>query len=197
MRARETRKVYPVVTADGSISNVGFLEHENGTTIREIPADSVADDTWPSRVSGLDRGSPGAASSNFIENIDDPDIEYLFLTVYDKFHALIRDMKNAINKSLLGEFNEIMCQSSYLWGLNYKPFGSGEWRNVKMEILDSCLASHDCSSPIFLKYVGLIADGFGVTTYDGGEEYRNRIFAKLSEMKSFIRKGTTILNLDA
>ena len=55
-------------------------------------------------------------------------------TIFDKFHQLIRDDKNGINKTKI--YQEILLQSTYFMSLNYKPFHSCEWHNTKQELLN-------------------------------------------------------------
>jgi len=154
--------------------------------IREIPPDSdPGDDKWPLHCVALDRGSVGAASSHFIEHCEQVDIDYLHLTHFDKFHWLVRDGKNSLNRAGM---TEVLLQSSYVWGLNYKPFGSGEWHRVKLEILENFMLNRNHNHPIFLKFVSRIALGFEMP-YHGTEDERIAVFNRLSMMKSFDRKG--------
>ena len=94
--------------------NVGYLCHENGSEIREIPEDGPEDHEWPCVAQGLDRGSVGCGGNNFLENCPQEDIDYLSITHYDKIHGLVRDDKNGIHKS--PEHENAMCESSYVWG---------------------------------------------------------------------------------
>ena len=81
-----------------------------------------------------------------------------------------------------------MLQSSYLWGLNYRPFNSSEWSRVKRALLNHFLENFDHSSDPFLRNCEEIASDFGMT-YTGTEESRLAIYSKLSELESFRTKG--------
>ena len=147
------------------------------------------DDQWPCHVAGLDHGSIGAAASQFIENCQDPDINYLHYTQFDPFHQAVRDGKNPIGKSWRGKAQDTMVQSQYVFNMNYKPYHSCEWSRHKAELLNQWLLQNDRDSPNFCKWVDRIAWVFGVP-FDGSSESRKQIYEMLSvRLKSFNELG--------
>ena len=58
---------------------------------------------------------------------------------YDKIHRLIRDIKGA---SSIGIVQEMMMATSWQFGVNYKPFGSGAFFDEKQGALQSFLMSN-------------------------------------------------------
>jgi len=189
VRQGERREVEVSYKPDGSVQRVGYIVSET-ERIREIPEDGPADDEWPCLVQMLDKGSIGVAGSNFLELNNDEDARFLTMAQYDKIHALIRDDKNAVHRAK-GDWDQVQVQSTYCWGLNYKPFNSGVWAKLKAELLSMFIARHDSESPIFTKHVDLIAQEWNMP-YDGNEESRHAVFNCLSEMKSFSNKGSPI-----
>jgi len=178
--AGETREV---VVENGY--NVGYIKQEDGTKVCELPLECIPKDyIWPCHVAGLDRGSVGTGGQNFIEN--DPRVDAFTFTNYDKFHGIIRNEKNAVNANRT--YSEVFLTSSYVWGLNYKPFHSSEWYWAKQELLENFITTHDHESPIFKKYVGRISSGYG-KAYFGTVDEDKFWFAQLSNMNSFKSKG--------
>ena len=69
-------------------------------------------------VLGLDQGSVGSAGAAFLDHIG-----AMVHTKWDKFHRCIRDIK--LGMSYDNVFLKTQLYTSYLWGINYKPFGTG------------------------------------------------------------------------
>ena len=47
---------------------------------------------------------------------------------------------------------------AYLWGLNYKPFGTGSFATQKKHVMNVFLGRHTPESPVFVKYIERIAE---------------------------------------
>ena len=186
MKPGESREIEE--EADGR--RVGYLVGSDGTRTREIPARIANDESfeWPCHVAALDHGSVGAAGSSFVDNSDI--VDFLHFTVYDKYHYIVRNNKNGVNRS--GRYKEVVVQSSYVWGLNYKPYGSGEWQKVKLELLDAFLKNHDGDSEIVKKFAPDILESWGMP-YEGTLLERENILERMAGMKSFSLKGSDLL----
>ena len=131
----------------------------NGSARRVLPAGL---ETIPLLVAGLDQGSIGSAGMAYAIN----ELQCCMHTKFDKFHRIVRDIKLSISHSCSGVFQKAMLYSSYLWSLNYKPFGSGGFSSLKNRLLTTFLATESCESPIFQKYSSLIAQDFQMPASD-------------------------------
>jgi hypothetical protein len=131
----------------------------NGTVRQVLPAGL---ETVPLLVTGLDQGSVGSAGMAYAIN----ELGCCMHAKFDKFHRIIRDIKLSISHCCSGVFQKAMLYSSYLWSLNYKPFGSGGFSSLKNRLLSTFLASQSCEMPLFHKYCCLIAEDFGMSSDD-------------------------------
>ena len=113
-------------------------------------------ETIPLLVTQLDQGSIGSAGMAYAIN----ELQCCMHAKFDKFHRIIRDIKLSISHCCSGVFQKAMLYSSYLWSLNYKPFGSGGFSSLKNRLLTTFLATESCESLIFQKYSSLIAQDF-------------------------------------
>ena len=59
----------------------------------------------------------------------------------DKIHRAIGDFKNSMPRCLKGLFLKAQLRSSYIFALNYKPFGSGGFFRHKREMLEKFIAT--------------------------------------------------------
>lgn len=107
-------------------------------------------------VVGLDQGSIGAAGMAFAIN----KLKLMLLAKFDKFHRVIRDIKLSLKHCCSGVFLKTQLFSSYIYGLNYKPFGAGGFSQLKNRLLVVFLATEDVHSDIWLKYCHKIASDF-------------------------------------
>ena len=57
--------------------------------------------------------------------------------------------------------------TSFLWGLNYKPFGNGSFGTQKKHVLNVFLATEDYLSTVFEKYGERIAQRTQVKLHHG------------------------------
>ena len=68
---------------------------------------------------------------------------------FDKIHRCIRDYKLALGRAMGGIFLKTQLHSSYIFGLNYKPFGASLSFNQKRTMLDAFLESQTIPSPLW------------------------------------------------
>ena len=129
----------------------------------------------------LDSGSVGRAGMSFAKN----KLNLNVFATWDKYHRLIRDTKLSAEKSCGGQLYRALLHITFIFSLNQRPFGSGEWYGKKKEILAHFLDTHTAESPAFVKFAHLIADDFGL-----GEGVSDECtFACLSALPSFVEKG--------
>jgi len=107
---------------------------------------------------------------------------------FDKIHRIMNDLKGAeMEASVRGCFRKAKLWSSYLYGLNNRPFGSGAHFTLKKTLLNVFVSSENIDSAVFKKYVARIAKAWGKPC-DTREE-QQRIFDDVAVMKSFHSKG--------
>ena len=60
-------------------------------------------------------------------------------TRWDVFHRTIRDIKLSLQYACKGAFLQVQMHSNYLWGLAYRPYGTGHFMQHKTRLLDVML----------------------------------------------------------
>lgn len=89
----------------------------------------------------MDQGPIGMGMSSFIHFCG---VNLIHIS-FDPFHRVIRDMKLDVAgvgpKALRQKLHQCQLSSSYLWTLNYRPYGSGGFAQAKTELLEHFLAS--------------------------------------------------------
>ena len=93
----------------------------------------------------LDQGSVGCAGVPFASIHLGKMIEARF----DKVHRLIRDLKGAEQECMGGIFNKCKFWSSYLLGLNNRPFNSGAHWTLKSRMLELFAIGNPKDKPVF------------------------------------------------
>ena len=89
------------------------------------------------------------------------------LVNFDKFHRVVRDLKLTLQYSCGGLLLKTQVYTSFLWGLNYKPFGSGSFGAQKRNVLNVFLGTEDYTSECFRKYGPKIAKHARVKLHHG------------------------------
>ncbi len=107
---------------------------------------------------------------------------------WDKLHRLIRDIKLTLKHACGGIFLKCPLYTSFVWGLNYKPFGTGVFRQEKKAFLDFFLAGETVDSPIFRKYAADIAEDLELPCMT--EEDVRAVFGALAALPSFVSKAS-------
>ena len=118
-------------TAQAMLVNVG------SRTATQVLPDNLQD--APLLVACLDQGSIGAAGMSFAEYA----MGALVFPAYDKFHRVVRDLKLALKRAAGGVFLKCQLFTSVIFGLNYKPFNSGQFYDQKRRLLDVFLTCED------------------------------------------------------
>jgi hypothetical protein len=123
-------------------------------------------------VTSLDQGSVGAAGYAYSDSIG-----ALVHTKWDKFHRAIRDINLVVEHSAHGLFLKTRLFTSYLWGINQKPFGTGLFQSEKKHVLNVFLATCSIDTPVWRKYLARIARAVGtvVTTREDEQALFDRL----------------------
>ena len=119
------KQVRIVVQGDGS-NTAWLVDNDDRSRICVWP-DALAQTQCKVLTLGLDQGSVGAAGVAFASM-------WLGLLIYarwDKYHRVVRDIRLAISHVGAGVFLKAQLYTSYLWGVNYKPFGTGAFSTQK------------------------------------------------------------------
>ncbi len=134
------------------------LESAGGLS-EEMPYEARVRDV-PLLVLCLDQGSPGFAGVHFA-------VSRLKVNVFafpDAFHRGPNDVKDATRNSCGGVLRRAMLHGTFLFNLNYGPFGSGAWFREKRAVLNAFLAEESPSSAIFLDFAERIGDDLELPT---------------------------------
>lgn len=81
----------------------------------------------------MDQGSTGCAATAWLQSQHS-----LFHASWDKIHRVVRDLKLAASHTGL---SQVILMSSFVFTVNYKPFGSGAWFDEKQNALEAFLQS--------------------------------------------------------
>jgi hypothetical protein len=135
-------------------------------------------------VVGLDQGSIGAAGMAFGVT----HLGYQIYPKFDKLHRVIRDVKGAMTQCMGGIFMKAQLFSSYIYGLNYRPFGSGAFWQTKRLLANTFLQTHDYQSALFQKYAERIARDLGMEC--GTESSDFQLYETALEADSLHKKGS-------
>ncbi len=130
----------------------------------------------------LDQGSIGTAGVAFASF----HLQKLISAKFDKIHRLVRDLKDAEQACLGGLFTKTKLWSSYLLGLNNRPFNSGANATLKRRMLELFLLQDPLDKPAFAKYVSLMAKAWDMPCHTRDD--REAILTRVTELPSFVRK---------
>ena len=136
----------------------------------------------PVLVLSLDQGPIGTAGMAFALQ------GHRIHVRFDKIHRCTRDYKLALKRAMGGIFLKTQLHSSYIFGLNYKPFNSGLFHDQKKNMLEAFLESHSISSDLWQEFRERIAFDFGQTNVINDR----LLFEAITELESFKNKGTLI-----
>ena len=79
---------------------------------------------------------------------------------FDPFHRLIRDMKLDVAgigpKTLRQKLLQAQLCSAFVWGVNYRPYGSGAFASSKKEVLEHFLSTEYEDRPLFFLFNGAV-----------------------------------------
>jgi len=153
---------------------------DNDGGIKQVLPDDFVD--APLLVLSLDQGSIGAAGVAYAIN----ELDMMLSCRFDKFHRLVRDMKLALAHCVDGVFLKTQLFSAYIYGLNYKPFGTGGFSSLKQRLLQVFLATTDIYSDIWCKYKHQI--GVDLNMPSSSDDESQALFEAVASLPSFHHK---------
>ena len=168
---------------------VSFLRtmSEDGEEITNVLPVLPESERWwlniPILVLGIDQGSIGLAGMAYAMR------ENMVHVKCDKIHRAIRDFKNCLSRCLKGLFLKAQLHSSYIFALNYKPFGSGGFHQHKVDVMEKFVSSTSpANSSLWDAYREKIAFDLGREL--SGDEFE--IENMLADINSFMKKGSLV-----
>ena len=106
-------------------------------------------------------------------------------TRWDVFHRTIRDIKLSLPYACKGAFLQVQMRSNYLWGLAYRPYGTGHFMQHKTRLLDVMLQRESQKLATFFTQC--------LSTYDGiwgANSSMEEAWSERSSCSTFHCKGT-------
>ena len=147
-----------------------------------MPTEFDIDDV-PIVVAYVDQGRVGIGGLNFLMN----HLKLMLVTRYDAFHRGIRDIVDSSSKAAVGVFRRVMLLTAYLFGLNYAPFGRGQFFDEKKDMLDYFYSVADHRHPVFRKHASKFAEANDMPC--SGDDDFLAVFDSLMDTESFNFKG--------
>ena len=135
-------------------------------------------------ILGLDQGSIGSAvvaAAAFQQSL-----RKMVWGKFDKIHRIIRDLKLAEGHCCGKIFEKTKLWSTYIFGLNNRPFGSGSNHTLKSYLMFQFRLRVTVASLIFQRYVHRIAAEFAMPSES--VEDQDAILKEMYELKSFAQK---------
>ncbi len=174
IRAVESNQVR-IIRGGADFDRAVLFDKSTRRCLSVLPDTLASTQGVPLLVLGLDQGSVGCAGAAFLDHVG-----AMVHCKWDKIHRCIRDIKLSLSHSCGGLFLKTQLYTSHLWGLNYKPFGTGLLGTQKKEALNTFLAAHDAGSLAFRKYGERIAKDAGMS-FDSDHD-REHVFENLSRI---------------
>ncbi|CAE8673040.1 unnamed protein product, partial [Polarella glacialis] len=163
---------------DGDVQDVACVQGDEA--LKQVLPDDFVDVSL--LVSFLDQGNIGAAGMAFAIN----ELGMMMSCRFDKFHRLVRDMKLSLSHCCEGVFLKTQFFSSYIYGLNYKPFGTGGFSSLKQRLMQVFLATEDIHSEIWRKYSDRIGLDLGMPS--SSDDDHQALFEAVASLPSFHHK---------
>ena len=167
---------------------VSFLRtmSEDAEEITKVLPVLESDQWWlkiPILVLGLDQGSIGLAGMAYAM------CDNMVHVKCDKIHRAIRDFKNSMSRCLKGLFLSAQLHSSYIFALNYKPFGSGGFHQQKKDMMEKFVSTTSpANSSLWDAFREKIALDLGRELSGDEHEIENM----LADVDSFMKKGSLV-----
>ncbi len=136
----------------------------------------------------LDQGSIGTAGIAYASHMG-----AMVHAKFDKYHRCVRDIKLSLGHCCGGLFLKAQLHSSFLWGINFKPFGTGLFGTQKKWLLNIFLATQDIHGELFGRYGWKIAQDMQMP-YDS-ESDKQAVFDNLCHVAGSFTKQLEICKL--
>ena len=111
-----------------------IIRADDPATVHSMSFDAESADLIPMLHILMDQGPIGCAANAF-----SLDQSLLVHYSYDKIHRLHRD----INGPLRGQLHKNVLLTTFMWTINYKPFGSGGFFSEKQDAFENFLACNN------------------------------------------------------
>ena len=112
-------------------------------------------------------------------------LERLIHVRWDIFHRAVNDVKGSLADS--GSlFLSAQMHSTYLWALQYRPFGSGGFMEEKKRMMDHFMALQTSDYGPFVEQLQLFKLDLNLPEHTSPQE----VFDAICELPGFIKKGT-------
>ncbi len=187
VREHEVRVVGPAASragADPAAARAVIVNTQTGTMTQALPDDL---EEVSLLVLGLDQGSIGSAGIAYANHLC-----AMIHCKFDKLHRVIRDVKLALQHACGGLFLKTQLYSTYVWSVNYKPYGTGAFGTQKTWLLNTFLATHDCESELFEKYACKIAEDFGMPPPAPSRGELEAVWCRLCTLNSFTKHADIV-----
>jgi hypothetical protein len=173
------------VRSDEHVNTAFIFDRHTRSKVPVFPPSLTSDDLKDmlQLTVAMDSGSVGRAAAMFAVH----KLGLNIYVVYDKIHRLIRDVKLAAEKAAGGTLYRALLHICFVFSLNQRPFGSGEWFHKKRELLAFFMDTTTPDDDIFKNFADFIASDRGVTLESSDD--REALFWSLAELPSFTRKG--------
>lgn len=155
------------------------------TWVPEMP-DDIASIDLPLLVLTMDQGGVGLAGMYFAMNY----LKLMLCARWDKYHRGVNDIKLACQHTHRGLFRRVMLLTTYVFNLNYGPFGKGAFFEEKKAMMAFFLLTQSSGSAIFRKYAPLYAAALGMSLQT--EDDFDQLFSTLPDLPSFNSKGPLV-----
>ena len=132
-------------------------------------------------LSALDQGAIGTAHMAYADAM-----QSMMWPRYCRIHRIIRDIRLALQHVHAGVFLKAQLVTSFIWGLNTKPYGSGLFTDSKERLLNVFLETRSSSHKVFIKYAQLIAQDFDMPC--SSPEDKEAVWRAIPEMLGSFRK---------
>ena len=137
--------------------------------------------TCPQLVLQLDQGSPGSAGFAYAVF----KMNHLIHTRWDHFHRCINDVKLSL-KSAGAAFLSCQMHSTYLWGLQFRPFGTGAFFQDLKRLHEHFFATESIDYPSFQQQWRLFRSDLGLPD----TESPLQVWQAIANLDGVTRKGT-------
>ena len=111
-----------------------IIRADDPATVHSMSFDAESADLIPMLHILMDQGPIGCAANAF-----SLDQSLLIHYSYDKIHRLHRDIKGPLR----GQLHKNVLLTTFMWTINYKPFGSGGFFSEKQDAFENFLACNN------------------------------------------------------
>ena len=179
VRAVNENESYVVEATASGGNRAVHLDETANTCEPALPEGFVGDVN--TLILNYDEGSIGTSGIAFAE-------DYMNNCVHvklDKLHRCVRDVKMSLQHASGGIFMKCQIYTTYIFGLNLRPFGSGSFGDQKKRLIKIFKALNTPDGELFMKHGHLIAHDLSMPFETAAE--RLAVWNELDQLPSFAR----------